>query len=115
MLNKLINMVQYKGSFKDKVVFLTVILIELLCYPFLIVNNEIRKLFSYFPFKQKEISRNSINTNEVLVCIHEWAGYEPKRIKNINSKIKKFECGLYYQIERFKNYKGKYRNNLFLW
>jgi hypothetical protein len=45
--------------------------------------------------------------NRLAVCIHEWGGYEGKRLKKIK-KINEFECGLDYQLERFRNYKGSY-------
>lgn len=43
--------------------------------------------------------------NKLAVCIHEWGGYESRRTKKIGH-IKEFECGLDYQLQRFRDYKG---------
>lgn len=50
--------------------------------------------------------------NIIYVCIHEWGGYELVRHKHINNKIKDWECGLKYQLERFNNYKGGFSVDL---
>lgn len=63
--------------------------------------------------KQNKFSkvRTSVLNDKLAVSIHEWGGYEGKRVKKIKN-IEEFECGLDYQLERFKNYKGKYTLDL---
>lgn len=48
--------------------------------------------------------RNPIEDHRIYVEIHEWGGYDIKREKLIR-KIRPFECGLAYQIERFRPYR----------
>lgn len=55
--------------------------------------------------------RRFCDNNKIYVEIHEWGGYQLKRIKCVN-RIPKFECGLKYQLDRFNNYQGKYKVNL---
>lgn len=55
--------------------------------------------------------RVPVDGNKLSVCVHEWGGYEGKRIKKIKN-IAEFECGLDYQLKRFQNYKGKYEVDL---
>ncbi|EIA10212.1 hypothetical protein [Flavobacterium frigoris] len=61
----------------------------------------------------KNKKRIPVKTNKLAVCIHEWGGYEGKRLKKIKN-IPEFECGLDYQLLRFKDYKGSYDLNLTL-
>lgn len=56
--------------------------------------------------------RPKINNDVVYIDIHEWGGYKLVRHKHINNKIKDWECGLKYQLERFNNYKGKFNIDL---
>lgn len=114
MISWLIKRLKHKGSIHDKFIFSIILLFELLIYPILVANEEIKKALSYIHFKRNEISRIPVDSKEVLVCIHEWAGYESKRTKNINPKINDFECGLYYQLQRFKKYNGEFAIDLTL-
>lgn len=43
----------------------------------------------------------------VFVEIHEWGGYNGKRIKKVN-RLPQFEVGLNAQLDRFCNYRGMY-------
>lgn len=61
-------------------------------------------------FKKKTVPtqryRKAACTGTLYVGLHEWGGYKLTRSKKVNV-IKPFECGLKYQIERFKkDYKG---------
>jgi hypothetical protein len=108
MINWILQRMQYKASLKDRINFCRILLFELLYFPILVVIEELKKGLSFIPFKRKELIRAPVNSLEALVCIHEWAGYEPKRIKKIRKDIKEFECGLNYQLFRYQNYFGKY-------
>lgn len=55
--------------------------------------------------------RIPVLTNKLAVCIHEWGGYKGIRVKKIKN-IKEFECGLNYQLNRYKDYIGKYELDL---
>lgn len=66
-------------------------------------------LFSGFSLKksnQLKINshRKPVKSNKIYVCIHEWGGYKGHRIKKVK-KIRSFECGLDYQLDRFKKEK----------
>lgn len=50
--------------------------------------------------------RGDVETDLVRVCIHEWGGYGGRRNKNIR-RIAPFECGLDFQLKRFREYDGK--------
>lgn len=47
--------------------------------------------------------RKPVEDGIVQVCVHEWGGYAPIRCKNVETV--EFECGLKYQVERFKQYR----------
>ena len=72
-----------------------------------------------FEFLKKRISiklpkqkkRQEITNDNIYICIHEWGGYPLKRQKKVK-KIKPFECGLNYQLERFNICKKKYNIDL---
>ncbi len=114
MLNRILQRLKYQSSFKDKIKFWKIILLELLCYPILITNEELKKYLSYLPFKENSLNRIPVDSNEVLICIHEWAGYNSTRSKKIGKKIKEFECGLNYQLLRFQNYCGTHKLDITL-
>ena len=54
--------------------------------------------------------RKSVEDNVVRVCVHEWGGYKPVRQKKVETV--EFECGLKYQIDRFKSYRKNGKVNL---
>lgn len=54
-----------------------------------------------FP-KLPQKTRKPIISDTILINIHEWGGYLPKRIKKVKG-IKEFECGLFYQLKRFSS------------
>lgn len=47
----------------------------------------------------------------IYVSVHEWGGYALSRRKKIRG-VREFVCGLQGQLERFRNYKGKYKIDL---
>ncbi|PBJ13867.1 hypothetical protein [Flavobacterium sp. ACN6] len=88
------------------------LLFEIILSPISYMNNFLKWHFGNI--ENKEVltkKRKSVNQNKVSVCIHEWGGYEGKRLKKIKN-IPEFECGLDYQLERFQNYSGQYDLNL---
>lgn len=87
---------------------------EILTSPYAYSKNFIKWKFTKAKanFKPNKF-RIPVNSNKLAVCIHEWGGYQGKRVKNIKN-IQQFECGLDYQLERFKNYHGKYELDLTL-
>ena len=59
----------------------------------------------FIPYKKDSLNkikreRDNIDTNKIYVCIHEWGKYPIVREKNVKG-IKRFQCGLQYQLERF--------------
>ena len=115
MIKWIVKRLRYKSSLKDKISFFAILFYELICFPFLAVLEEIKKYLSYRNISNSiNTKRQPVTSKEVLICIHEWAGYEPKRIKKIGNKIKAFECGLHYQLIRFQNYTGNYTTSITL-
>lgn len=97
---------------KSKQKFYMRICLELILSPWLYFQNYMKWQFGD---SEKEISKNLARVpvvgNKLSVCVHEWGGFEGKRIKKIKN-IQEFECGLDYQLDRFQNYKGKYELGL---
>jgi hypothetical protein len=97
---------------KSKQKFYMRICLELILSPWLYFQNYMKWQFGD---SEKEISKNLARVpvvgNKLSVCVHEWGGFEGKRIKKIKN-IEEFECGLDYQLDRFQNYKGKYELDL---
>lgn len=115
MIKWIVKRLSYKSSTKDKISFFAILLYEFICFPFLIVREEIKKLFSYLNISNPIYTkREPVISKEVLVCIHEWAGYKPIRTKRIGNDIKEFKCGLNYQLLRFLNYKGNHTMSITL-
>lgn len=44
--------------------------------------------------------RKEVDNPIVYICVHEWGGYLPERIKKLKN-ITSFSCGLKYQLKRF--------------
>jgi hypothetical protein len=85
---------------------------ELILSPYEYVKNFIKWRFVKSKNKTgNNKTRTPVLTNKLAVCIHEWGGYEGKRLKKVKN-ITAFECGLDYQLLRFKNYIGSYDLNL---
>lgn len=84
--------------------YLTIIL-EVMLFPFLVLIEEFKKKINLFPVT-KIVKRDTANCNKLVICIHDWAGYDLKRLKKFKNN-KEIECGLEYQINRLKSYKGK--------
>lgn len=55
--------------------------------------------------------RKPVVTDKILIIIHEWGGYNGKRLKKIKG-IAEFECGLDYQLERFEKQNTDYKKVL---
>lgn len=81
--------------------FWIIILKELLFFPFLILLNFISNKLSSKSESNFYKKRKPIKSNTIFVHLHDWGGYSLKRKKEIRN-IKSFECGLYYQLHRFK-------------
>ncbi|QQD15368.1 hypothetical protein [Sphingobacterium sp. UDSM-2020] len=54
-------------------------------------------------------TRQIVNSNEVIVHTHEWAGYEFERKKVIKYIEKEFVCGLRFAIKRLTAYTGGFK------
>jgi len=90
------------------------LLCELIISPYAYSENFLKWNFIKAKKQDKENKfRIPVEGNKLSVCIHEWGGYKGKRFKKIKN-INEFECGLDYQLLRFKNYKGKYDLDLTL-
>lgn len=108
MFDWVLKRLAYQASPKDKFTFFSILLLELVFFPFLVVLEELKKLNSYRNFScTNRAKREPVTSGEVLVCIHEWAGYPPVRTKKIGNGIPEFECGLTCQLQRFMQYSGK--------
>lgn len=83
---------------------------EMVLSPILYIKEYLKKYIDIpdGPLKKRE----AVKTNNVLIGIHDWAGYELKRKKTVNNI--EFDCGLEYQLSRFSNYKGSYKTNISL-
>ena len=115
MIKWIVKRLRYKSSLKDKISFFAILLYELIFFPFFIALEETKKLLSYRNLSNPiNTKRKPVTSGEILICIHEWAGYEPKRIKKIGTDIKEFECGLDYQLLRFLNYTGRHTTSVTL-
>jgi len=87
--------------------FYCILILEILLSPILYLIEELKKA-GYLPVNpgaNLRTKRKKANANKLLVCIHDWAGYNITREKSFKNG-KKIKCGLKYQIERFANYKG---------
>jgi len=94
----------------ERLKFYLIILFELFLSPVLYIYNFLKwTIGKYFYNAPKSIliNRQPVVDNVINICIHEWGGYEGKRIKIIKGALP-FECGLYYQLQRFNKYRGKY-------
>lgn len=69
---------------------------DFISYPIRYIENRRLKRQKY------EKIRQSIKSDVVKVCIHEWGGYDLSRKKHIKS-IKPFECGIKAQLLRFNS------------
>lgn len=81
--------------------FYILLSIELFFFPYLYLYNICLNTFSSKEYKPNRKKRSPILNENIYVNIHEWGGYDEKRVKKV-SVIKPFKCGLYYQIKRFQ-------------
>lgn len=93
----------------DKLRFYIRIFCELIFLPFLFMWEELKKYMSSKDILTIKKKRSPVATNTIRINIHEWGGYELKRNKKVNI-IPEFECGLYYQLERFTKEDGLDKN-----
>lgn len=98
---------------RDTLYFYTILIFELLFFPFLYVYEELKKTLSKYIKNKKMVLRSPITQNTIYIGIHEWGGYPLSREKQIKHGAK-FTCGLQYQLERFCTYKGKHNIDLTL-
>lgn len=106
-----LSRLKYNSSIKDRTLFYAILLKELIFLPFWYIYEEIKKSISSLHFEIKNKYRNPVVSDQIEVCVHEWAGYKPVRSKIIRNDIKEFECGLHYQLIRFQEYAGKHTLN----
>ena len=83
---------------------------ELVLLPILYIKEFLKRYIGIPAGKLKK--RNPIQCNKVLIAMHDWAGYNLKRKKIVNDI--EFDCGLDFQLNRVKNYKGARKLNLSL-
>lgn len=95
----------FKKKQKDKIHFLFIIFVEAMFFPFFILWEELKKLFSDKNSLKIKKKRKKIDKDKVKISVHEWGGYPLVREKNVNV-IPKFICGLKFQLERFNNVKN---------
>ncbi len=95
-----------KSKYKkwDDLNFKGIIFIELITLPILYIFNYFKNIASSKKSLKIKKLRSPVLQERIYVNIHEWGGYESKRFKNsINKLIVGFECGLHYQLTRYKN------------
>jgi len=98
-------MINYKFS---NIRFYFLIFIELLFSPFLYSYNFYK--YNFVKFNNSKIrlkKRSLVYSKSIEVCIHEWGGYDSTRIKQIKNSPQ-FNCGLRYQLTRFKFHSNNY-------
>lgn len=97
----------------SSVKFYSILLFELFFLPIILLYYMIiNRLSSKEYIKPKKI-RKEIKDQKIYVNIHEWGGYNEKRSKKVSS-IKSFDCGLFYQIQRFQTEKANLPIQLYL-
>ncbi|MEN9918134.1 MAG: hypothetical protein RL662_570 [Bacteroidota bacterium] len=89
--------------------FYLILLGEAVFLPFFCIYEYLRKKQLFANVKSRR--RNKVIDSKLYVCIHEWGGYTLKRNKEIKN-IRPFNCGLFYQLERFNKHKQKYNIDL---
>src|SRR4051812_28675945 len=82
--------------------FYLLLLIELVLLPFLYLKEFLIRYISW-PEAGSQI-RQPVSNNNLIIGIHDWAGYDLYRKKVVNDI--KFDCGLQCQLDRLTNYKG---------
>lgn len=75
--------------------------IELLLLPVLYPLEALKKLVSSHGEVERRRLRNAVKSTTIYVSVHEWGGYDLQRKKTIKHGST-FECGLRYQLSRFK-------------
>lgn len=85
-----------------KLIFVITIIFEFIFLPFLLLFEEIKKVYSSSKPLQVKRRRKKIENKKIYINIHEWGGYNFTREKEIN-KITPFVCGLKYQLDRFRD------------
>lgn len=87
---------------KFKIKFFLLIGLELIIFPIIYIRELYKNLNSSKEKLNILKNRKDIEERKIYINIHEWGGYGLKRTKSIHEKIPTFECGLFYQLERFK-------------
>ncbi len=82
---------------KFSVKFYLTLLLELALSPILYLSHWSKVLLKKEAFKE----RRDIECDRVTVSVHEWGGYQMVREKSIKDGVT-FNCGLHYQLERFR-------------
>jgi hypothetical protein len=96
---------------KHAVIFYLKVGTELLFLPILYLFEEVKKLISSGDGLHNRKRRNPVKSDVVYASVHEWGGYPLRRKKTIKNGST-FECGLLYQLSRFKFPVSDYKVNL---
>lgn len=98
----------------DKTLFKKLIL-EVLLFPFLILNNFFRKYFDFiFPTENnKKKNFRKVTNNKVRLCIQDWVCYENIRYKTLKNGAS-YKCGLTQQDKKFESNKYSISKNLYI-
>lgn len=90
--------------------FYILIFFELLLFPLLFLFVYLKNNFPSSIFKQTikyKINKNDLS-KKIIFVVHEWAGYDFSRKKQIKYVNKEFDCGLKYHMERINCYNGPF-------
>lgn len=87
----------------DKYKFFLILCIEFALWPFLWIADRFGRLFCNRG--KNPALRQRIETDKIVVGIHEWGGYTMQRSKTIKGGVT-FSCGLQSQLDRFSGKEG---------
>ncbi|NYI50785.1 hypothetical protein [Macellibacteroides fermentans] len=103
-----------KRKSKDSLKFYSIICLEFLLLPFLMLKEILKKWVSNLNINTNTgKERLSVTSDTIDVLVHEWGGYNLNRVKKHKSG-REFNCGLKPWLEFLKNYTGKHRLNITL-
>jgi hypothetical protein len=96
---------------KHALLFYLKVGVELLFLPILYSFEGFKKLISArSPLKSNKV-RTPVKTDMIYASVHEWGGYDLQRKKTIKNGPT-FDCGLRYQLSRFKILVSNHQVNL---
>lgn len=87
----------------DKYKFFLILGVEFALWPFLWVADRFGRVFCNQG--KNPARRKAVETDKIVVGVHEWGGYDMRRSKTIKGGVT-FPCGLQSQLDRFAGKRG---------